>query len=208
MGRFYRDEIIAKSVKVGDRNTNVELGFVKLDEHGEVVGSYVAIPFLPEGTPVEPESAVAVLGESNAEVTFTAVVPGTDAEKWSIEILDPGVDPEDQDLEILIDDEEFVITIDPKVETKTITTTATALVTAFNLVEGMDDIVVASVESGTGNDPIEPEGPTNLDNGVDGLPGPKGLVVFGEDFVYVNIDDSTEAESNWKKIALADLDAS
>lgn len=204
MGTLYRDELITKSLKIGNRNQNFEVGYVNEDEHGEIEGFGMRM-LVPEATPVEPEAAVLVLGTGNAEVTFTAQIAGTDAEKWSIEIVDPD-GAEDQELAVDVDLETFEVKIHPATDgSGVITTTANALVTEFNATDGVNDQITASVESGTGADPVVPEGPKNLDGGVDGLAAPKGAVVFDADFVYISVEESFVHESHWKKVELADL---
>lgn len=204
MGTLYRDELITKSLKVGDRNRNFEIGYVNEDEHGEIEGFGMRM-LIPEATPVEPEAAVLVLGTGDAEVTFTAKIAGTDAEKWSIEIVDPD-GAEGQELAIDVDLETFEVKIYPATDGfGVITTTANALVAKFNATDGVADQITASVESGTGA--VVPEGPKNLDGGVDGLAAPKGAVVFDANFVYISVEESFVHESHWKKIELADLSA-
>lgn len=202
MGTLYRDELITKSLKVGDRNRNFEIGYVNEDEHGEIEG-FGMMMLIPEATPVEPKAAVLVLGTGDAEVTFTAKIAGTDAEKWSIEIVDPD-GAEDQELAIDVDLETFEVKIYPATDgSGAITTTANALVAKFNATDGVADQITASVKSGTGADPVVSEGPKNLDGGVDGLAAPKGAVVFDADFVYISVEESTVSVSNWKKVAIA-----
>ncbi len=53
---------------------------------------------------------------------------------------------------------------------------------------------------GTSNVTLEPE--TALDGGVDGTPAPKGAITFSAGKIYVSVDESTTAVSNWKSVDL------
>src|SRR5690554_4265378 len=53
---------------------------------------------------------------------------------------------------------------------------------------------------GTSNVTLAPE--AALDGGVDGTPAPKGAVTFAAGKIYVSVDTSTTAESNWKSVNL------
>jgi hypothetical protein len=61
-------------------------------------------------------------------------------------------------------------------------------------------VIVAVVATGTGLDVVEEMEATNLENGVDGTVASKGKVLFDENYVYVALDDCTEAVSNWMKL--------
>ena len=53
---------------------------------------------------------------------------------------------------------------------------------------------------GTPNVTLAPE--AALGGGVDGTPAPKGAVTFAEGKIYVSVDESTTAVSNWKSVDL------
>jgi hypothetical protein len=194
VGTFYRDEIIAKSLKVGDRGTNLVIGFAEENSSGEIESFGMKL-LLPKVTPVTPVAAALTVGG----VTFTADVAGTDAEKWSIALIDPG--EADQALSIEVDEETFEINISLATDSAgDITTTATALVTAFNGVDELDGVITAS---GSGATPLTAAVAAHLDGGVNGTLGAKGEVVFDDSYLYVSVDESTVSVSNWKKVAIA-----
>lgn len=56
---------------------------------------------------------------------------------------------------------------------------------------------------GTSNVTLAPE--AALGGGVDGTVAPKGAVTFAEGKIYVSVDTSTTAESNWKSVDLAEV---
>lgn len=53
---------------------------------------------------------------------------------------------------------------------------------------------------GTSHVTLEPE--VALGGGVDGTPAPKGAVTFSAGKIYVSVDESTTAVSNWKSVDL------
>ncbi len=58
-------------------------------------------------------------------------------------------------------------------------------------------------EEGTSNVTLAPE--AALDGGVDGTPAPKGAVTFSASKIYVSVDESTTAVSNWKSANLTQV---
>ena len=159
---------------------------------------------ISEGTIDEPVAALIDLGDTNHEVTFTADVAGTAAHVYSIEIEDPE-GTENQSLSVV--DSDYAIVIKPATDDfGAITSTANDVVGAANTHFDEYSIpLTASVEGGTGADPVVAEGPLNLAGGVDGTVGYKGQLLFDVDFIYVSLDDSTVSVGNWKKATLGTI---
>lgn len=157
-----------------------------------------------EETVTEPDEAVLVLGDTNHEVTFTADVAGTAAHVYSIEIEDP---EGELDQSLSVEDSNYAIVIKPATDgSGVITSNANDVISAFNTHADSHNIpITASVESGNGTDPVVPEGPSYLDNGIDGTVGYKGQILFDTTTLYISIDDSTVSQSNWKKADLEDI---
>ena len=159
---------------------------------------------ISEDTIDEPDEAVLVLGDTNHEVTFTADVAGTAAHVYSIEIEDP---EGTLDQPLSVEDSNYAIVIKPATDgSGVITSNANDVISAFNTHADSHNIpITASLESGTGADPVVPEGPSYLDNGVDGTVGYKGQILFDSDFIYISVEESTVAVGNWKKTTLATI---
>lgn len=197
MGRLYRDEIITKSLKLGDREDNIEIGSATFDANGDIDGFDMRM-FLPFGTPTVPAVAQLVVGGNDAEVTFKADVKGTASHAYSIEIVDPDGE---KDQELSIDIKTEAIKIYPATSgAGAITTTANALVTAFNL---LDVPITASVENGSGASAMAAAVAAPLAGGIDGIPAPAGGVMFNATHVFISVEESTVSVSNWKKAGLS-----
>jgi len=92
-----------------------------------------------------------------------------------------------------------------------ITTNATSAVTGVDS-DGDTVLVTAKVAGIIGNSiELSDTGanitiiPATLEDGVDGTVGVKGTILFDENFIYVSVDTSTTAVSNWKSTALSAL---
>ena len=159
---------------------------------------------ISEETITEPVQATLVLGESDHEITFTADVAGTASHDYHILIEDPeGA----LDQSLSIEDSDYAIVIKPATDgAGLIDSTANDVVSAFNGHADTYSIpITASIVSGNGTDPVVTEGPSYLDNGVDGTVGYKGQMLFDADNFYVSVDESTVSTSNWKTAALGSL---
>jgi len=200
MGMLYRDRIVTKSLRVGDRGNNVEVGKVIVDEEGKIVGFQTPV-LLPEGTPVEPVAASVVLGSGDAAVEFTANVAGAAGNNISVEFIDSGTT--NASLDVSVSDSKITVSLATD-GTGTITSTANDVIGAVNGDAEASALVTASAPgAGTGVVSAQPE--TNLENGVDGTPGSKGALMFDSSNVYISVDVSTVSVSNWKKVALSAL---
>lgn len=281
MGTLYRDELITKSLKVGNRNQNFEVGYVNEDEHGEIIGFGVRMT-LPEMTPDEAKAAEATIDgnvlalvdvgdvvrfegnvfikaaapgedawatasdlaglinalgdwgavENSGDVDITAAVGGA---VWnnrvvSVDVLvdttsggDPST-PASATIEAAVllqlakgDTVEFAGKVFTKADATSVDEDtfedAAGLITCINAlsdwaaVDDSGDIDITAEANGEEYNDFGIMVTFNVATagGVNGTPAPKGGVVFDSSAVYISIEESTIAETHWKKVALADL---
>jgi hypothetical protein len=286
VGTLYRDELITKSLKVGNRNQNFEVGYVNEDEHGEIIGFGVRMTLpemtLPEMTPDEAEAAEATIDGNvlalvdvgdvvrfEGNVFTKAAVPGEDAwatasdlaglinalgdwgavensgdvditaavggAAWnnrvaSVDVLvdttsggDPST-PASATIEAAVllqlakgDTVEFAGKVFTKADATSVDEDtfedAAGLITCINAlsdwaaVDDSGDIDITAEADGEEYNDFDIMVTFNVATagGVNGTPAPKGRVVFDSDAVYISIEESTIAETHWKKVELADL---
>ena len=186
------------------RKIEFEPGYMVLtDENGQktkVDISSVA-NVLAEGAPVTPvqaELTTALTGADN-DLVFTAVTAGTLGNYITIAYIDPG--EINQELSVVVTGLNIVFNLATG-GAGAITSTADDLKAALVASEAASALVTAADAGGDdGSGVVTAMAATALEGGVDGVPGAKGQVMFDDSALYVSVDESTVAVSNWETIS-------
>ena len=150
-------------------------------------------PAIAAGAPIAPVAATGTAFETNT-LTYTAKTKGAAGNSIVVNLIDPEKDT--------------------KVETVSVngsTINVTLASAEGAITSDLDDVKAAidgdtaaaaliGVAIGGSGATIAAEASTQLENGVDGTPGAAGSLRYSNDALYVSIDESTTAVSNWEAI--------
>ena len=150
-------------------------------------------PTITAGAPIAPVAATGTAFETNT-LTYTAKTKGAAGNSIVVNLIDPGEDAATEtvsvngsSIKVTLASAEGAITSDLDAVKAAIDgdTAAAALI----------DVAIG----GTGST-IAAKATTQLGTGVDGTTGAAGALRFDSSNLYVSVDESTTAESNWKSI--------
>jgi hypothetical protein len=150
-------------------------------------------PTITAGAPIAPVAATGTAFETNT-LTYTAKTKGAAGNSIVVNLIDPEKDAEDE-----------VVSVSGSTINVTLASASGAITSDLDAVkEAIDDTPAAAalidVAIGGDGSTIAAEATTQLDNGADGTPGAAGSLRYSDTELYVSINESTIAESNWKSI--------
>ena len=149
----------------------------------------------PEAPTAPVASSVSLPIGTGISLDFTAKTKGASGDDISITMVDPEAIKE---LSMSIHENE--ITVDLGSDGTTVTSSLNDIKTAIEE-SPADELVQVSI---TGDSDTKAIGviETFLEGGVDGTVGAAGALRFDSSKLYVSVDESTTAVSNWKSVAL------
>ena len=149
------------------------------------------------GEPVAPVAATASLAiDTGISLGFTARTAGAVGNDITVTLTDPGVDAhisvtvDGMDIEVILGYAEKAIKSNLADIKNAIETTPAAHALVAVAVNGSDATLAIAVDK------------TNLADGEDGTVGAAGALRFDSSKLYVSVDESTTAVSNWKYVTL------
>ena len=151
-------------------------------------------PTITAGAPVAPAAATGTVFETNT-LTYTARTKGAAGNSIVVNLIAP----EDKDAE------DEVVSVSGSTINVTLASSEGAITSDLDAVkEAIDDTPAAAalidVAIGGNGSTIAAEATTQLDNGADGTTGAAGSLRYSDTELYVSVDESTTAVSNWKSI--------
>ena len=150
-------------------------------------------PTITAGAPIAPAAATGTAFETNT-LTYTAKTKGAVGNSIVVKLIDPEKDVEDE-----------IVTVSGSTINVTLASSDSAITSDLDAVkEAIDDTPAAAALidvaiSGNGST-IAEEATTQLGNGADGTTGAAGSLRYSDTALYVSVDESTTAVSNWKSI--------
>lgn len=150
-------------------------------------------PTITAGAPIAPVAATGTAFETNT-LTYTARTKGAAGNNIVVKLIDPEKDAEDE-----------VVSVSGSTINVTLASADSAITSDLDAVKAAiegDTAAEALIDvaiGGTGST-IAAEATTQLDNGADGTPGAAGSLRYSDTELYISVDESTIAESNWKAI--------
>ena len=150
-------------------------------------------PTITAGAPIAPVAATGTAFETNT-LTYTAKTKGAAGNSIVVNLIDPEKDAEAE-----------VVSVSGSTINVTLASAESAITSDLDAVKAAidgDTAAAALIEvaiGGTGST-IAAEATTQLDNGADGTPGAAGSLRYSDTELYVSINESTIAVSNWKSI--------
>ena len=150
-------------------------------------------PTITAGAPIAPVAATGTAFETNT-LTYTAKTKGAAGNSIVVNLIDPGEDAEDEVVSV----SGSIINVMLASAEGSITSDLDAVKAA---IEG-NTAAAALIEVAIGGDgsTIAAEATTQLENGADGTTGAAGSLRYSDTELYISVDESTIAESNWKAI--------
>ncbi len=150
-------------------------------------------PIITAGAPIAPVAATGTAFETNT-LTYTARTKGAAGNNIVVKLIDPEKDAKDE-----------VVSVSGSTINVTLASADSAITSDLDAVKAAiegDTAAEALIDvaiGGTGST-IAAEATTQLDNGADGTPGAAGSLRYSDTELYISVDESTIAESNWKAI--------
>lgn len=150
-------------------------------------------PTITAGAPIAPVAATGTAFETNT-LTYTAKTKGAAGNSIVVNLIDPGEDAEAE-----------AVSVSGSIINVTLASKEGAIISDLDAVkEAIRDAAAAValidvVIGGTGST-IAAEATTQLGTGVDGTTGAAGSLRYSDTELYISVDESTIAESNWKAI--------
>lgn len=150
-------------------------------------------PTITAGAPIAPVAATGTAFETNT-LTYTARTKGAAGNNIVVKLIDPEKDAKDE-----------VVSVSGSTINVTLASADSAITSDLDAVKAAiegDTAAEALIDvaiGGTGST-IAAEATTQLDNGADGTPGAAGSLRYSDTELYISVDESTIAESNWKAI--------
>lgn len=148
---------------------------------------------MPENAPVTPVAAEATAFETNT-LTYTAKVAGTAGNAITVNLIDP---KEDAKVEV-VSVSGSTINVTLASAEGAITSDLDAVKAAIDGNTAAEALITVAV-GGTGTTLVTAD-ETTLEGGIDGTVGKAGELRYNDTALYVSVDESTTAESNWKAI--------
>ena len=145
------------------------------------------------GAPIAPAAATGTAFETNT-LTYTANVAGTAGNAITVNLIDPEKDAEAE-----------VVSVSGSTINVTLASSDGAITSDLDAVKAaIDDTPAAAALidvaiSGNGST-IAEEATTQLGNGADGTTGAAGALRYSDTALYISVNESTTAVSNWKSI--------
>lgn len=150
-------------------------------------------PTITAGAPIAPVAATGTAFETNT-LTYTAKTKGAVGNSIVVKLIDPEKDVEDE-----------IVSVSGSTINVTLASSDSAITSDLDAVkEAIDDTPAAAALidvaiSGNGRTTAA-EATTQLENGLDGTTGAAGSLRYSDTKLYVSVDESTTAVSNWKSI--------
>jgi len=150
-------------------------------------------PTITAGAPIAPAAATGTAFETNT-LTYTAKTKGAAGNSIVVKLIDPEKDAEAE-----------VVSVSGSTINVTLASADGAITSDLDAVKAaIDDTPAAAALidvaiSGNGST-IAEEATTQLGNGADGTTGAAGSLRYSDTALYVSVDESTTAVSNWKSI--------
>lgn len=150
-------------------------------------------PTITAGAPIAPVAATGTAFETNT-LTYTAKTKGAAGNSIVVNLIDPEKDVEDE-----------IVSVSGSTINVTLASSDSAITSDLDAVkEAIEGDTAASALidvaiSGNGST-IAEEATTQLGNGADGTTGAAGSLRYSDTKLYVSVDESTTAVSNWKSI--------
>lgn len=150
-------------------------------------------PTITAGAPIAPAAATGTAFETNT-LTYTAKTKGAAGNSIVVNLIAPEDDAEDE-----------IVSVSGSTINVTLASAEGEITSDLDAVkEAIDDTPAAAALidvaiSGNGST-IAEEATTQLGNGADGTTGAAGSLRYSDTALYVSVDESTTAVSNWKSI--------
>ena len=150
-------------------------------------------PTITAGAPIAPAAATGTAFETNT-LTYTAKTKGAVGNSIVVKLIDPEKDVEDE-----------VVSVSGSTINVTLASSDSAITSDLDAVkEAIEGDTAASalidVAIGGNGRTTAAEATTQLENGLDGTTGAAGSLRYSDTKLYVSVDESTTAVSNWKSI--------
>ena len=150
-------------------------------------------PTITAGAPIAPVAATGTAFETNT-LTYTAKTKGAAGNSIVVKLIDPEKDAKDE-----------VVSVSGSTINVTLASAEGAITSDLDAVKAaIDGDTAASalidVAIGGNGRTTAAEARTQLDNGADGTTGAAGSLRYSDTKLYVSVDESTTAVSNWKSI--------
>ena len=148
---------------------------------------------MPENAPVTPVAATGTAFEINT-LTYTARTKGAAGNSIVVNLIAPEDDAEDE-----------IVSVSGSTINVTLASSDSAITSDLDAVkEAIEGDTAASalidVAIGGNGRTTAAEATTQLENGLDGTTGAAGSLRYSDTKLYVSVDESTTAVSNWKSI--------
>ena len=150
-------------------------------------------PAIAAGAPIAPEAATGTAFETNT-LTYTAKTKGSAGNSIVVNLIDPKKDTEAETVSV----SGSTINVTLASAEGEITSDLTAVKAAIDGDTAASALI--SVAIGGLGSTTAAEATTQLNNGVNGTPGAAGSLRYSETALYISIDESTTAVSNWEAI--------
>ncbi len=150
-------------------------------------------PTITAGAPIAPAAATGTAFETNT-LTYTARTKGAAGNSIVVKLIEPKEDAEDE-----------IVSVSGSTINVTLASAEGEITSDLDAVKAaIDDTPAAAALidvaiSGNGST-IAEEATTQLGNGADGTTGAAGSLRYSDTELYVSVDESTIAESNWKAL--------
>lgn len=150
-------------------------------------------PTITAGAPIAPAAATGTAFETNT-LTYTAKTKGAVGNSIVVKLIDPEKDAEDE-----------IVSVSGSTINVTLASSDSAITSDLDAVkEAIEGDTAASalidVAIGGNSSTTAAEATTQLENGLDGTTGAAGSLRYSDTKLYVSVDESTTAVSNWKSI--------
>jgi hypothetical protein len=150
-------------------------------------------PTITAGAPIAPAAATGTAFETNT-LTYTAKTKGAAGNSIVVKLIDPEKDVEDE----IVSVSGSTINVTLASADGAITSNLDAVKEAIEgNIEAKALITVAVGGTGTA---LVTADETTLERGIDGTVGKAGELRYNDTALYVSVDESTTAVSNWKSI--------
>lgn len=150
-------------------------------------------PPITAGAPIAPVAATGIAFETNT-LTYTAKTKGAAGNSIVVNLIDPEKDAEAE-----------VVSVSGSTINVTLASADGAITSDLNAVKAAikgntaADALITVVVGGIGT-ALVTANETTLKGGIDGTVGKAGELRYNDTTLFVSVDESTTAESNWKSI--------
>lgn len=150
-------------------------------------------PTITAGAPIAPVAATGTAFDTNT-LTYTAKTKGAAGNSIVVKLIDPEKDAAAET--VFVNGSTINVTL---ASTEgTITSDLDAVKAAINGAAAADALIDVAI-GGTGST-IAAEATTQLGTGADGTTGAAGALRYSDAALYISVNESTIAESNWEAI--------